>query len=414
MPGVSSGEPYHPEWDFDKAVTEGVRTCGVVSTAINMIAEKAATVPWYKWEITGEGGGEKVELYEPIEYPSRSGEITRDRLMETAHWHSTGDGNALFKVSWKGGRYNAFSRQEPIELYNVDPYGVQPVPDKTRKRLISHYQFDDNNSSPKTWDAREIVHVQARIHPRSPYWGLSVLEPYALQIDAMTQAQRLSLRRFLTGARPATIISDPDIDTPEKRQEAQDNMNRSATEIFGGFLVLGGKQVVHPQSHVTEDELGLLASLAFYRNDIAAGIGLLPSIFSESAMTYENLNTSLRHVWQAASLWNARFAAAFTARFLPREERGKFYIAPDYSGVDALQQDSTKVDSFTKLVTSGVAVNAAIDYTALPIPHQIGGDEPLVSNKLTPASRLFVIPEPSDQEVEDPEEEPEDDDETNE
>lgn len=380
--GARAGFGIDKEWDSDRAIREGLKVCSTLATCVTRIAEKGASVPWHWHEETKSGRMEQRDIVQFIEYPRQDGALSRNDMMEDAHTHAYLAGNALFGIYWAGGE----RRLEPRELHVEHPHGCTPVPHPTD--FISRYEWDDSALFGKrSWPAKDIAHVYGHRDPNNPYWGWTMVQALATTIDADVEARKLNLKRYRRNGTPATIITDSSVRNEDDRREKEENLNRSDSDRFAAFLVLGGDQTVSPRGAMTARQLGLLEAMAFSRDEIAAGIGFLPAMFSPDAMTYDNLEHAIRHEWRLVVLRNARFSGAFGKRFIAKADRGRKIIAPDYSGVEELEDLSRKIAHVGDLVQRcRFAVNDAIQTARLNAPPQAGGDEALVAANLIPAS----------------------------
>lgn len=381
--GAYPGQILVPEWDSNRAIKEGLKVSSHLATMIGQVAELAASVPWYRYDVKKSGSEERGDPIEWIEFPRRDGKISRFQMMEEAHHHAFLAGVALFGVLWEGG---SRFRLRPAELRCENPHGCHPIPD--RLKHIAAYQWDDTAiGGLRYWDADDIVHVVGRPDPSNPYWGWSILQALAPIVDAHREALRLNLLRFKRHGAPGTIIMDEDVSTPLERKELEDDLNSRADKYFGGFMVLAGmSQKVAPIHTLTEVQLGITKVMAFHRDECAIAIGLHPSLFTGEHSTYENLRSARRARWQVAVMRNARFADAFTTRMVPRAERDRWYIAPDYSEIEELQDLAGQIKNVGDMVQlCRIAVNQAIAVAHLPVPPQEGGDRPLVEGGLVPA-----------------------------
>lgn len=378
---------YHDEvlestWDSDRAVAEGLKLCSVLATLVFEACEMAASVPWYWYREVKSGREEKLEPVEFIEYPRLDGNISRFSMIDEFHHHGFLSGNGIIGIGWEGG---SRFKLRPREMQVENPHGCNPV--VHREQYITAYEWDDASlGGRRRWDASDVVHVIMRRDPKRRYWGYSILEPLAATIDADIVAHRMKLKRLMRGAYPAMIVKDEDLDRPEDCDEAERRMNLKAEKQFGSIMVIGGKQEIHDVKMMKDADLGLLAGLRDNRDEIARALGFHPAMVSSDAATFNNFKLGRELLWMNTVLKNSRLADALSVKLVRGSDRGKLFVAPDYSEVEELNRLDIQINRTADLVsTCRVRLNDAIAVTGLPIPEQEGGDRPLVQNNLIPA-----------------------------
>ena len=396
-PAIAGQEASKPFSDA-LALEEAITASAMLWRCVVPKAEKAASRPWRVWERPKSGTGEGVPIHdhpyiERIEYPAtpqafpgeewKARQFGREQMMAMAHTHRDLAGRSLFGL--EAGRDFRNNGLIVRRMDNVDPRPIYPVPDADG--AVGHWNYRGNEQFAYAGDA--LIDVR-RTRPDSKYYGLGVVEAIALHVDSVSEGQELQLRRYSQDGTPGMILSAETVSTAAGVTEYEEALRRKQAMNRGGIMVLPaavGAETKLVASGLPVEHLGLLDALAFDVNMIAIGCGYLPAGFSNDAATYSNYSVFVLHEWHLVIEANAAFADAFTRTFVPFEERGRYYIAPDYRDVPALQDVAIeKLKLIGDLAFKGVSMNDIIRATGAPLELQKDGDKPLVPDNVGPLS----------------------------
>lgn len=384
-----TGQEFQPEWDIEKAAEEALQKSAMVDRCVTGKADKAASLPLRVWERDEVGKAAPVadhHLDDLLNYPSRDAVSgSREEMVSRAVQHYELAGQALIGIV-RGRDVLAGNALKPVNLVAEDPREIYPVPAPQIRIRQWNYRTGDGRSL--AW-RREDLCQWKRHDPRNDVWGRSRLQSLALTVDSSVEAARTHLLRMARDGRPGMTIADDSITTPVEGREAEDMLNARMRTRRGGIMLLGGSQKLIAMG-MSSPDLGLLDSMAFDRDMIAIAFGYLPAGFSNEASTYANSGIFVLHEWGLVQALMSSFCDRLGAFLMTREERRRYFIRPDYSEVQALQ-DATleKLSALKDLAFTGISTNDLIRALGLPLRLQKDGDEPLVPKNVRVLSAVL-------------------------
>jgi phage portal protein BeeE len=382
---LTEGQEFVSEWDPDRAYDEALQKSAMVDRCTYGLAEKAASVPLRVWERTAENPkGSPVpdhELDDVLNNPADDPVLgSREELVTRTIVHHKIVGTALTGIR-RG--VDVLSRRRGatrvVGLVAEDPRQVYPVPSSALK--VAKWNYRDGDGRQLAWN-REDLAAWKRHDPRNAVWGRSVLQALAVTVDSSVQNARTHLLRVARDGRPGMILQDETIASPDQGRDREKMLNARQRTHRGGIMLLGGFEKL-VAAGMSSDDLGILESMAFDRDMIAIAFGFLPAGFSNDAATYANSGIFVLHEWGLVQQTLASWTSVLTSFLFTREERRRFYIAADFSEVQALADASMdKIKILTDAAFRGVSTNDLIRSLGLPIPAQEGGDAVLVPAKM--------------------------------
>jgi len=187
---------------------------------------------------------------------------------------------------------------------------------------------------------------------------------------------------------PRGAFVDPTI-TDENAQEAKDRiMAQSGPEHAGKPMVIGG-QAKWERMALSPVEVDWLNTTNMTVKRVCAVYNIPPAvIIPETAtrgMNNSNLAESIRYLWEHSALPVADLVeeALNQSLFGSRDDRKKFWIHYDTSGVKAMQQTfKEQLVAVTEGVKNGIRLNDMLSLMDIPIDPQPGGDQPVRANTL--------------------------------
>ena len=396
---ITPGATNYPEWSSSQAVREGYESCSVLAQVIGDLGEKAASRPWFEWEIgTAENGADtRLDPVPYLEDPDPfnpllpgSGQINRSRYREEAITDYFLSGHSYEGIVWR----NPVRKDEPQRLRVEDPDGVAPVLDRSGRLAAWEWQSSSVGGY-RYWESADVIQVPWRANPRNRHLGFTLLWPLGVEIDSYVELTRMQLNRIRKGAAPGQAIKIGAIQGPdgttnvtrteEARLEVEESLNRGSAHSFGGWKVMAGEWELQDLKYFDARSMQLLETLGYLRDRIWTTLGPHPALISSDASTLDNLKVAERAVWARVVLLNNRWADAYTQRFIPARLRGKRRIGPDYSDVPEIQALDTKVGHLKTLVKDcEVTVGSARRYLRMELEPQPGEDLVLVSSQDIP------------------------------
>lgn len=200
---------------------------------------------------------------------------------------------------------------------------------------------------------------------------------------------------FRNGADPGGVITSP-INLTEKQVRtllAQWEQRHSGPGRANRPAVLSGgldyKQVAQPHN-----EMALLPILKQSREDVLMVFGVPESeVALTSAQTYANgLSANAAFWFQTLLPLMLEIEEALNDPADGLGPRFGVYVGFNLAAVrEVLKRVADQTDSLTKLVGSGVPVNAALDYLGMEIEPVDGGDVALVSSALVPLADIGTL-----------------------
>lgn len=393
LPPLVEGQEYTPEWDIDLAYDEALDKSAMVDRCSYGLAEKGASVPLRVWERTsGSTKGQivpdhdlDVVLNQPSADPVRG---TRDELVTRSVLHHLLAGTSLTGIE-RGVDVLTDRRgaTRVVGLIAEDPRQVFPIPSEEFR--VAQWNYRTGTGQTRAWSRDDLVPWR-RHNPANSLWGRSVIQSLALTVDSAVQGAQTHLLRIARDGRPGMILHSAKIKDRTDAEDKERRLNARQRTQRGGIMLLGADETLIANG-MSETDLGLLKTMAFDRDMIAVAFGYLTAGFSGDAATYSNAGIFVLHEWGLVQQVMARWTANLTAFLFTREEQRRFHIAPDYSGVQALQEvEIEKIEKLTNATNNGVTTNDLIRAFDLPLPMQAGGDEVLVPKRLQPIAKALA------------------------
>jgi HK97 family phage portal protein len=242
-----------------------------------------------------------------------------------------------------------------VDLWWLEPWGVQVVPDPSREKAILSYRYQSGNVS-ETYRPDEVVHVRAavpdRADPRRGQSPLSAVDRSIRVTDEVCRFDEAILKNggaspgFFTPADPEQPIPTEDI----PKLQAWYRKNQTGPNAGSpGFAPFALKFVA---SGYSPEELSLDKLPRRHVSFILAAIGLSPMVlgYEDDAKSYANYAEACRAAYENGLMpMQARFMETINhdPDLIAEGERAQM----DYSKVSYLQEDrGAKIHSLVEAV----------------------------------------------------------------
>jgi HK97 family phage portal protein len=381
----SMGRPLIPEFDPGLAVREGYHLNAWLFACVALRARLVASLPWRVLERKGSkwqpipGGHDLEHLLE-----SPNNRMTRQQLFGMTSQHLDLSGNYIWKIVSLGSKPDELWPMNPAVMRPVvqaegDPSTFRPILSKeSRGAWTTHFERTDGVTKERV-PVAEAVHGMCTT-PDNPMWGsppYRAVRPVVEMDRDQVQWNRSTVRNM---AVPPGAIVDPQ---PMEQKEADDT-KEALRERFSGpdkarepMLLTGGATWV--PFGMTPVEMDWLDGRKFNVVEICAVYNVPPQLILPDGSKYDNLKAAIPYLYEHSALPQADLIEGplNLALFPKREDRRKYWIHYDTSGIEALQ-DNLKEDFETlgRAVENGIRLNDVIALLELPLEPQPGGDVP--------------------------------------
>ena len=358
LPGYKSGQPEWTDWDTDAAINDGFKSSVWVYRCLSALADMVSSLPWYverpvgdEWErVEGHPAEELLEAPNPF--------FGRRELIERVILHLGLAGEAYL--------LKTMIRNQPVELWPVDPRGMQPIPN--RALWIEGYKYEYDGVL-ESFKPEQIIQFLLP-DPATPYRGLSPLKAAARAVDTDVEAatwRKLSLQNRL-GVDGVLSFPQPLAKAQWEEARAAVKLRHTGSEAER-FLILSGGATFAATS-VTARDSQVSEGTSLNREEICAAFGFPPSYFGIGDPTFSNFATAEKVAWRNTAIPAAhRLAAALSRSLMPHFGGEKdLWLRFDTSGVEALKSDLVaKAQVYAALVQNQVKPEAAAGVVELDL-----------------------------------------------
>ena len=370
------------DFDPDKAVTDGFKKCVWVFSCVRLLMNAVSSVPFVAKKLSGKKSKDEwvADPEDPrsILLAAPNGDMTMSFMMAYATSHLALSGEAPFKKVRLNDR-----AQSVAELYPLHPHRFSPIIGESE--YTTGYEYYERG-------ARKVVGKDEVIFARLPdpdniLRGCGMLQAAWKSVQADVSAQDWRANIMDRGGIPPGMLRDNALITDEQIEIATDSVEKAWVRASrGGRPMVSNAGTEWIPFSYSAGDLQVLENREFTRDEILNAFGFHPSLFSNDAATYDNMNAGIRHYWRngAIPLLNA-FRDWFNLGLVPKEERARVWIDYDLSGVEALQEDTTQqISNFVQAVMNGISRDEAATITRLPLAHVPGSDVPMTAAMIRP------------------------------
>ena len=329
-------------FDFGRVAGDG-RHNAIVAACLNWIMRAYPESPIQIMEIDRDGveheaGGHDLTRLITAPNPFYSGETL---------WQATvADYNADGNAYWIKIR-NGYG--EPVELWWVPSWMMEPRWDASGRTYISHYEYLPGGHGPQRIDIQDVVHFRFGLDPHNTRKGLAPLKKLLREIYTDDEAANFSAMVLHNLGVPGVVISPEDSDiavTPEDADAIKaDFADRFGGDQRGAPMVLSAPAKVQVVSW-SPQQMALTALRRVPEERVSAVMGIPAIVAGLGAgldrSTYSNMHEAREMAYESNIVPTQRvMAGALQSQLLPDFEADpdRFVVRFDLSQVRVLQED---------------------------------------------------------------------------
>lgn len=379
-----------------RSTTAGVRVdhntalnYSAVACATRIISETSAQLPLKIYEYTSNGGRKEASdfsLYSVL-HDAPNQEMGSMAFRDSRTQQQVNSGNAYAEIERAGGQ---IINLWPIHSARVEPY---------REVDGSLWYAVRNNDGSKTlFPSRDILHIPGALS-EDGIVGRGIVTLARESIGFGLATERHGSAFFGNGARPSGILKHPD----KLSNEARANLRNEWKMIHGGpdnagEIAILWEGMEYAQLSMSNEDSQFLQTRQHNVTEIARWYRLPPHMLADLVRSTNNNieHQGLEFVVYSLMPWLKRWEEALTLRLLTREERKRYFIEHNVSGL--LRGDiKTRYEAYKTGIGNGwLTVN---DICRMENLNPIGpaGDEHFMPLNMTTIERLAEgEPEPAE------------------
>lgn len=378
--------PVFTDWNTENSVIHGLKVSPIAYRCIMYRASNVGSVPWVV-EKKVKGEWKRVAdhpLADLIAHPNPQ-QSRIDLIMRSSMFLDL-CGNALL--------YKNRSRNNVVELSNVQPDRIFPRPDK--ETFLKDYEFHPSGGGSYEYiQVKDILHWQFP-NPVNPYWGLGPLQALGKVVDTEVDAanwQKYSMQN--RNIKDGLLTFKRHLTAEQHRKIREEFANQvSGSSNARGPLVLGEDANYTPFS-MTPVELDFVNSRKMAKEEICQGFGVPPILVGIGSESYNNADLARIVFWLDYMIpLLDLFAAGFNRSLLPDfEDDETFRVMYDLSQVpQLLDLLDRKATTSRKLFEIGYPSRSINSRLKLGMDAQDGTDVGFIPSNLVP-SDFYTNPE---------------------
>lgn len=396
--------------DYENFAKENYMKNIVGFRCIDMISKAAAGVPWKVFKKTLVEGEEKTEQ---IAHPLNSlirrpnpWQSWQSLIRAMTSYYLIAGNTYLEKISPEGGPNKGI----PKELYTHQPNRMKVM--VNGDGLLSGYEYEVNGKR-KSWEmdiitgACDILHIKD-FHPLNDFYGLSITEPAAREIDTSNSAGDWNKNLLDNEARPGMIFSFEKNLTDAQYNKLKDSLKNEyggAKNAGKSLLIDGigeGKTGVQQYGFSPKDMEFIDGNRELARR-ICWGYGVPPQLLGiPGDNTYSNYKEARQAFYEDTIFWYLNFyKGEFNIWFFGAEEDG---VGMDYI-LDDIPALAPKRDAVWERAEKATFISTNEKREMVKKDITEGGDVILIPANSIPLSELDTMLEDDRQRVEDEDEE---------
>lgn len=264
-----------------------------------------------------------------------------------------------------------FSRGKPTEIYPLRPDRVKIVPSKTE--YISHYEYEVEPGK-KLKLEKEVIVPFKYFNPQNDYYGLSPLSAARTAVETQYAGDIYNRNFFSNSAEPRGILtSDADMNVD------QQNQAKHAWRAMHGGISNAHKSAILSQGlkwqpiGISQKDMDFVNSKKMTREDILCVFKVPPVMVGvlEHA-NYSNAKEQREIFWRDGMIPKLNKYIASLNEFFVKKWDASLEIAYDYSGIDALKEDTKlKAETDTIYTQAGIkTINEVREEMGMtPVPY---------------------------------------------
>ena len=383
------------DWDAEKAVDEGLKSCYAFYAGVSLLKDWVGQVPWVVRRKTKDGSDDLDDhpLMEVVRQPWPNEEW--DYQQSAIDTHKSLAGNAYQLIIQVG---------NTIQLKRLRPenMGVE----KDTKGNAIKWVYPKGAARPEKYDPEAIIHHRF-FDPGDDVFGLAPLQAASHVVDSMNAAllankSSMSERVWSDGMivpklnEKAGLTEQQHKDFSKyvkKNLSGPKNMRRVIIPPFPAEFVPFG---------LSPAEMDFLASFERWEDAIFMVLQLHAEALGRSGATFANKEWAIAAGWkgpvasrlrQMRSVYNRAFGPLFKTSWPPRE--GEVYLDFDLTGTPGVLADfKGKIDMATALTSMGLPFDDVNGRLELGLPEFPGSDKSWRPINMIPAEMVSEPEEP--------------------
>lgn len=287
MAMIESGPARHMERNYQSFAKEGYQNLVAAYRSVNYISDAVAGV-----KLVLKSGEDEVESHEAIDLLMRPNPLQGyHAFCKAIISYLMISGNTFIK----GVSADREGLGVPKELWPMRPDRFSVKPGKFGLPSAYVYRYPGSSTeihyTVDIMGRSQVLHMKL-FHPDNDIWGLSPMEPAAVEIDSVNAASRWNLSLLQNSARPAGVFmykGTGDLD-PEQRQRLKEDIERiySGARNAGKVMVMGGG-FDYKELGFNPKDMDFLNSKKTNEKDVALAFGVPGQLIGiEGSQTFAN------------------------------------------------------------------------------------------------------------------------------
>lgn len=251
-----------------EAQMRAMETVGTVHAIVSRWSKAMAGVEWHLYRKAASGLKEdrqEVTVHPALDLWNQPNPFfTREVFVEAGQQHKGLTGETWWVIA-RNPRASM-----PLELWNVRPDRIQPVPHPTN--FLSGYMYTGPGGEEVALRLEDVIFIRTP-HPRDPYRGISPIQPLLAEIDSNKYAAEWQRNFFMNSAEPGGIIELPSVLSDPEWDQLQARWNEQHKGVANAHRVAFLEHGQWKDRKYTQRDMQFVESNAASREVIREGLG---------------------------------------------------------------------------------------------------------------------------------------------
>lgn len=334
------------EWDYDRAVHDGLERVTWVFRCVDVIAQKQSTLPIQIRDNYGADNGRVIDdsqLEKLLNF--------RANTYETAQQFRYRLSSVLL-LSRRGAFIEVLrdSTGRPYQMHLLPPGMTQPIPDS--RNFVSGYELIRGDGVTDVVPPERVIWVRIKPHPNDVYAQLTPLTTAGISIETELLARVFNRNFIANDGRPSMLVNVVGTIDPDSLTEIQD---RFRNPIPGQTSVINSDGVSVADLATSPRDLQWTELLRLSKEEILMAFGVPESVMGNaSGRTFDNADAE-REMFYVDTMQPHCNAIASSLDKLTEDMNDDVVPAFDYSGVAVLQRIAQRRrEEWRKEVSAGL------------------------------------------------------------
>jgi HK97 family phage portal protein len=246
-----------------------METVGTVHAIVSRWSKAVAGVEWHLYRKAASGLKEdrqEVAVHPVLDLWNQPNKFfTREIFVEAGQQHKGLTGETWWVIARNSARSSM-----PLEMWNVRPDRIQPVPHPTD--FLSGYMYTGPGGEEVALRLEDVIFIRTP-HPRDPYRGISPIQPLLAEIDSNKYAAEWQRNFFMNSAEPGGIIELPSVLSDPEWDQLQARWNEQHKGVANAHRVAFLEHGTWKDRKYTQRDMQFVESNAASREVIREGLG---------------------------------------------------------------------------------------------------------------------------------------------